>query len=184
MSELVAVALITGGLSGGLALAGSLGAQWLGGRNEGKRAHLQFQADLKAKLMDYEREDRLALVRPLREYLAELGEAFGAATETGADRQAIAMAWSTNIVAQLLRGTILRHSIDDDEVCASMDKLLAAVREFAAAAGDVLKAPSGSAEEREAAARLSGIELQPLTRDVHAKLDRYARRVDIPRLDD
>jgi hypothetical protein len=181
MSELVAVALITGGLT----LPGSLGAQWLGSRDENKRARVQFEANLKARLMDYEREDRLSVVRPLRDYLVQMGESFGNVTpEMLADPAGTAADWYMSVSTQILRGTTLRYLIDDDEICSGMDGLISALIDLADAGRDFLGAPTNSQEYDDALARVRSItgKMRPLARDVCGRLDRFARLVEIPAL--
>ena len=142
MSTAVQSALI----GGVLALAGSFVTLWWSNRAERQRAKLQFNAGIKAKLMDYEREDRLALARPIRDYLHDIGKAFGSASQEedwSGDGQASAQAWYQTIVAQLVEGTTLRYSINDDTLCRDLDELVIVAYEYARVLRDTFFVPPG-----------------------------------------
>jgi hypothetical protein len=184
MSTAVQSALV----GGGLALIGSLATLWLSNRAERQRAKLQFNAGIKAKLMDYEREDRLAIVRPLRDYLDGLGRTFGeiSVEEFKQSRKDASGIWLINVRSQVLRGSTLLHSISDDELRAGLLELVGRVSALAGAVRDSLKTVPNTEEARDASAQVRQFnsELVPLLRDVYTKIDRYARQVDIPGLDD
>ena len=184
MSELVAVALITGGLT----LGSSLATQWLSNRAERQRVSAEFQANLKAKLMDYERENRLAAVRPIREFLAELGNAITEITleEAKGSSSSAADSWALKLAAHPLRGLSLLYSIDDDDLCTALEHLSEKVYTLAEAGRDFLKAPAESEQRTNSSTEIGSIsgELRVLLRDIYAKLDIYARRVELPTLDD
>jgi len=180
MSELVAVALITGGLT----LAGSLAAQWLSSRAERQRARLQFEANLKAKLMDYEREDRVLSVRAIREYLSGLDEALSAVPLEGLrqDPQRTVLAWHHSITAHLTRGIGPTRSVGEGELRDCLQQLVVKVPAFTDAVRDWALAPPGSAQEPLAEQRWqSGLDdLVDLLTKTYGCLDRYGRAVQVP----
>ena len=184
MSDVVIVALITGGFT----LVAPLAALWLNGYAERKRTRLEFKANMKAKMMDYEREDRLAIVRPLRDYLDDLGRTLAeiSVEEFMQSPQAGSQRWYIRVCTQVLRGSTLWHSIDDGDLRAALQELARRVTPLAGAARDFMKAPPNTEEARDASAQVRQFdsELVPLLRDVYAKLDRYGRQVGIPTLDD
>ena len=184
MSGAVQSALV----GGGLALIGSLATLWLSNRAERQRAKLQFNAGIKAKQMDYEREDRLAIVSPLRDYLDDLGRTFGeiSVEEFKQSREAGSQTWLIKVRSQVLRGSTLLHSIGDDELRAGLQEVVGRVSALAGAVRDSLKTGPNTEEARDASAevRQFNSELVPLLRDVYTKLDRYGRQVEIPGLDD
>jgi hypothetical protein len=143
---------------------------------------------MKAKLMDYEREDRLAIVRPLRDYLDDLGRTLAeiSVEEFMQSRQAGSQRWYIRVGKQVLRGSTLWHSIDDGDLRAALQELVSREMALAGAARDFMKAPPKTEEARDASAQVRQFnsELVPLLRDVYTKLDRYARQVEIPGLDD
>jgi len=184
MSGVVQSALV----GGGLALIGSLATLWLSNRAERQRVKLQFNAGIRAKLMDYEREDRLAIVRPLRDYLVDLGRTFGeiSVEEFKQSRKDASGIWLIKVRSQILRGSTLLHSIGDDELRAALQEVVGKEDALASAVRDLLKAPPNTEEARDASAQVKQFnsELVPLLRDVYTKLDRYGRQVEIPGLDD
>jgi hypothetical protein len=184
MSDVVVVALITGGFT----LVAPLAALWLNRYAEREKTRLEFKASMKAKLMDYEREDRLAAVRPIREFLSELGSAITEITLEAAKTSlpGSADSWALRLSAHRLRGFSVGHSIDDDDLCTALELLSAKVHALAEAGRDFLKAPAESEQCASSFARIGSItgELSVLLRDIYAKLDRYARQVGIPTLND
>jgi len=184
MSDVVVVALITGGFT----LVAPLAALWLNRYAEREKTRLEFKASMKAKLMDYERNDRLAVVRPIREFLSELGSAITEITleEAKASLPGAADSWALRLSAHRLRGFSLGYSIDDDDLCTALERLSAKVHTLAEAGRDFLKAPAESEQCTNSLAKIASItgELRVLLRDIYAKLDIYARRVELPTLDD
>ena len=182
MSELVAVALITGGLT----LASSLAAQWFGNRAERQRFRIQYESNLKAKLLDFEREDRLESVRPIRDYLNRLGQVLGdvAWEQVKQNRKDALELWCHRLTAHIVSGTGLTNSVGDGDLSCQLKELVPKVGAFQNAMRDSLLLPDGSGEALLAVERRKAalVDLTDVLARAYEALDHYARAVRLPDL--